>query len=164
MPFYSQWYRQSVRGSSVSGDRAGEGADKVNADVVQVDLTPVQVTVSSFKDRLVYNVEYKSSESTTNLERTNSGRRTPNIHSREDSVASTELNTSSPHVGAAANAVVAKFLHQNHSKHSSVSSSISGTIVIGTNRISSDSLWEDWIDINAAVEDASMEEWIFETM
>ncbi|CAG8445822.1 2592_t:CDS:1 [Acaulospora colombiana] len=161
MPFYSQWYKQSVclRGNDNSIDYVGENTKNASTDAVQADLTPIQVTVSSVKDKLVYNVEYKPSEGETNLDKI--------IHSRESTASSTKLKTSSPHVGAAANAVVARFVQQNHSRtHSRQGSSVSDTIFSSTDRVSSDSMWEDWIvkylheDTDAAAEEAPMEDWV----
>ncbi|CAG8682499.1 266_t:CDS:2 [Acaulospora morrowiae] len=160
MSFYSQWYEQSVclRGNNGAINRIGEKVD-VSAGGVQVDLTPIQVTISSVKNRLIYNEQYKPSESTS-LDK--------KIHTRESSVASNELKTSSSHVGAAANSVAARFvMNQNHSRrHSRQGSSVSDLVYVTPQT----SLWDDWLvkyiheDANTTnstdtTEEASMEQW-----
>ncbi|RHZ88822.1 hypothetical protein Glove_21g255 [Diversispora epigaea] len=171
----------------------------------RADLTAVQVTVSSAQGRLLYNVEYKPSECISSVTATPSSPSTfssssssstkrindPRInylkkneyqqyqHSRNNS---TELKTSTPHVGAAASAVAARFNYHNENisrsrTHSRQGSSFSDTItttsssnISSDQSLSSDSLWDDWIvkflhkDDDLSNEDASMEDWIFETM
>ncbi|CAG8442903.1 12010_t:CDS:2 [Diversispora eburnea] len=157
-----QWYGQNAC-LRVNEDSITIG-DTIDS---QADLTAVQVTVSSAQGRLLYNIEYKPSECNEYQQYQ---------HSRENS---SVLKTSTPHVGAAASAVAAKFNYHNENinrsrTHSRQGSSFSDTItttssndkiISSDQRISSDSLWDDWIvkflhkDDDLAIEDASMEDW-----
>jgi len=154
MAYYSNWYKQKVNNGSES---------VVTATSTNTLLTPAQVTVSSVRDRLVYNIEYKQNPEETVSKP--SGRR-----NRESTV------SSSTSAFAAASAVTAKFQHhqRNHTRrHTRKSSSESYSSYVSNlsvlSDISEDCMWDDWIvkyldKKNVAVDDAQMEEWIFETM
>ncbi|KAF0424488.1 hypothetical protein F8M41_006591 [Gigaspora margarita] len=182
MSFYSQWYEQKVclRGNPInntSGDVGGSIRPTLSRqgsfEPVQADLTAAHVTVSSVKNRLVYNIEYKTSESSIKSPSHSKQNSTVRgIHTRGSSVSSTQLKTSAPHVGAAACSVAAKFQNSNHSRrHTRQGSSISENLIT-SDQISSESLWEDWIvkyihkdkKSVVAVEDDTMDDWIFERM
>ncbi|CAG8541916.1 2278_t:CDS:2 [Cetraspora pellucida] len=177
MSFYSQWYEQNVclRGNSSNGDVDGSIRPTLSRagsfEAVQADLTAAHVTVSSIKNRLVYNIEYKRKEgSTKSPSHSKQSSSVRKLHTRENSVSSTNLRTSSPHVGAAACSVVARFQNNHSRRHTRQGSSVSENLIT-TGQISSDSLWDDWIvkyineDKKATVvEDDNMDDWIFERM
>lgn len=153
MTFYASWFKQTVSN--------GNGPS-TNAIALQADLTPAQVTVTTTGNRLIYNMEYKPSPVKENKPKPRSSA----YRSRESTASSTTSNTSNTF--AAANIVAARF--QNHSRshtggHSRQDSTESQAIFINE-----DSMWEDWIvkyvseEKQTAVDDALMEDWIFETL
>lgn len=149
MAYYSNWYKQKVNSSS-------EGVLSTSSITL---LTPAQVTVSSVRDRLVYNIEYKQNPEEN--DRKPSERRT-----RQSTVSSTTS------AFAAANVVAGKFQnHQrNHTRrHTRKSSSESDSSFVSNlsvlSDISEDCMWDDWIvkfldkkDVTA--DDAQMEDWV----
>jgi len=155
MAYYSSWYKQKFN------NNGSESA--ITSTSTNTLLTPAQVTVSSVRDRLVYNIEYKQNPEEIVSKPT--GRR-----NRERTV------SSSTSTFAAASALTAKF--QNHQRNhtrrhtrksstESYSSYVSNLSVLSD--ISEDCMWDDWIvkyldKKDAAVDDAQMEDWIFETM
>uniref|UniRef100_A0A1D1Y356 Uncharacterized protein n=1 Tax=Anthurium amnicola TaxID=1678845 RepID=A0A1D1Y356_9ARAE len=157
--FYSNWYKQTVN--------SGSGiASTVNS--TSSLLTPAQVTVSSARDRLVYNIEYKESSMKTNK---------PNSRSSERRYRESTVSSSS-NTFAAANTVAARF--QNHERshsrrHSkrvstnSTSSNISNLSNLSTvSTLSAETMWDDWLvkyldtKNDVPVDDAKMEDWIFD--
>ncbi|CAG8537991.1 24452_t:CDS:2 [Dentiscutata erythropus] len=178
MSFYSQWYEQNVclRGSPSKNTMDSPIRPTLSRigsfEPVQADLTAAHVTVSSVKNKLIYNIEYKQSEgSIKSPSHSKQSSTVGGIHTRESSVSSTKLKTSAPHVGATACSVVARFQNSNHSRrHSRQGSSISENL-ISSGQISPNSLWDDWIvkyinedKKSVAVEDDTMDDWIFERM
>ncbi|RIA90754.1 hypothetical protein C1645_769255 [Glomus cerebriforme] len=154
MAYYSNWFKQTVNNSSESSS--------TNASITL--LTPAQVTVSSIRDKLVYNIEYKpSSEEIVNKPLS----KAPKRRAREST-------TSTANTFASANIVTARFQKharshsRRHSRNDSNESSLSNLSTLSN--ISEDSLWDDWIvkykylDKSDVVEDSPMEEWIFDTM
>ncbi|GBB85607.1 hypothetical protein RclHR1_01210015 [Rhizophagus clarus] len=146
--YYSSWYKQKVNSGS-EGVLTSASTDTL--------LTPAQVTVSSVRDKLVYNIEYKQ-----NIEK-------PVRKPSERRVASSSSSTF-----ADANVVTAKFHQRNHSRrHTRKSSSESQSSLLSNlsalSDISTDCMWDDWIvkyldKKDVAVDDAQIEDWIFETM
>jgi hypothetical protein len=121
-------------------------------------LTPALVTVSSARDKLIYNIEYKQNQEEIVSK--------PSRRGRERTV------SSSTNVFAAANVMTAKFQNRQrthsgrHSRKSSSdsNSSFSSNLSVLSD-ISTDCMWDDWIvkyldKKDVAAEDAQLEDWV----